>query len=615
MKFKKTLKIFLVVFLLAVLVYVFFGIKGKSQPEIVTEMSADGKDVKFYTYNEKGRKTLELTCSEAYKKSNDKTLMKKIHGLIFKEGRMDRDIKIFGDEGFVENNFYNFYVAGNARLVSKDFIISSQHFNLKNRVELSSAPMVYYQTDVLKGSAANGMEYYIDSNTLKFNKTKGTYKRDKRSFDYETNVWWFFEKSKVMALEKEVVIKEDKSLLRSDWVTLKFDDKLTRVVEASTQNNSYLFMQDPGKNEIKEIKSANIVNLYDEEGHLTFIKVMKDAQILLKTETNRTLIASQDVEMNIDGPTGKTKNVHIPMRGVIENTGKTTFKVIADTIDAQYNQQGEISRCQGTGNVEFIIEEYKGFTNKINYNIEKKTITLEGENSQIKNKNNSFTSSQFMVQVDKKILTSNQAVKSLIYVEKENALFSTDPIYINSAKFTIFEKEKKFKYDQQVNLNQGDTRLNGKSLEISQDGRISAQGSVDFSFKKGKKGDKEVAVKGDQLTFNPEKKRIDIVGNALVKSDVNVLRAGRFVLQFNEKNEIGDIIGEEDIYFTKEELTGTSRRVKWQFNREIMVLQGSPQVVNQSGQRTTGKELSINLQDNKITILSAESERSETVIQ
>ena len=116
------------------------------------------------------------------------------------------------------------------------------------------------------------------------------------------------------------------------------------------------------------------------------------------------------------------------------------------------------------------------------------------------------------------------------------------------------------------------------------------------------------------ITFNPEEKRIDIIDDAIIKSDVNVLRAGRFLLQFNEKNEIGNISGEEDIYFTKEELSGTSRRVKWLFNKEILVLQGSPQVV-QSGNRTTGKELSINLQNNKITILSEESERSETVIQ
>lgn len=599
------------VFLLAVLVYVFSGLKGKSQPEIITEMSADGKDVKFYTYNEKGKKTLELTCSEAFKESNDKTLMKNVQGLIFKEGRMDRDIKIFGYEGFVENNYYNFYVEGNARLVSKDFIIYSKHFNLKDRAELFSAPKVNYQTDVLKGSATKGMEYYINANTLKFNKTKGTYKRDNRSFDYQTNVWWFFEKSKVMALEKEVVIKEDKSLLRSDWVTLKFNDDLDQVVETSTQNNSYLYMEDTEKKEIKEIKSANIVNLYDHEGHLTFLKVMKNAQILLKSETNRTLILSQSVEMSFDGPTGKTKNVHIPMRGVIENTGKTRFKVIAETIDVQYNQEGEISRCQGTEKVEFIIEEYKGLADKINYDIEKEAIALEGENSQIKNKNNTFTSAKFNVDVEKKILSSNQGVKSLIHVEKENALFSTDPIYINSARFTIFEKEKKFQYNGQVNLNQGDTRLNAGSLEINEDGRISARGSVDFSFKNG---DKEVSVKGDQLTFNPEEKRIDIIDNAIIKSDVNVLRAGRFLLQFNEKNEIGNISGEEDIYFTKEDLSGTSRRVKWLFNKEVLVLQGSPQVI-QSGNRTTGKELSINLQNNKITILSEESERSETIIQ
>jgi lipopolysaccharide transport protein LptA len=612
MKFKKTLKIFLVVFLVAVLVYVFSGIKGKSQPGYTGEMSADGEGMVFSAFNKENKKALELKCSEAIRESNDKTLMKNIQGLIFKKGHMDRDIKVFGDEGFVENNFYNFYVEGNARLVSKDFIISSKHFNLKDRAELFSAPIVHYQTDVLKGSADGGMEFYINSNTLKFTNTKGTYKRDKRKFDYQTRVWWFFEKSKVMALEKEVVIKEDKSLLRSDWVTLKFNDDLNQVVETSTQNNTYLYMEDTEKNEIKEIKSANIVNLYDNEGHLTFLKVMKNAQILLESEANRTLIASNCVEMNFDGPTGKTKDVRIPRRGIIENTGKTGFKVIADTIEVQYNQEGEISQCQGTGNVEFIVEEYKGLTNKINYDIEKETITIEGENSQIENKNNTFTSAKFIVNVEKKILASNQGVKSLIHVEKENALFSTDPIYINSARFTIFEKEKKFKYDRQVNLNQGDTRLNARSLEISEDGTISAEGNVSFSFKKG---EKEVVVKGDRLTFNPEEKQIDIDDNAIIKNDVNVLRAARFILQFNDQNEIGHITGEEDIYFTKEELSGTSRRVKWLFNQEVLVLKGSPQVVNKSGNRTTGKELSINLKNNKITIFSKESERSETIIQ
>ena len=67
--------------------------------------------------------------------------------------------------------------------------------------------------------------------------------------------------------------------------------------------------------------------------------------------------------------------------------------------------------------------------------------------------------------------------------------------------------------------------------------------------------------------------------------------------------------------FTKEELSGTSRRVKWLFEKDIMILQGKPEIVNQSGGKTSGKELKINLVDNSITIVSDQSERTETIIR
>ena len=612
MKFKTLFKRFLVVFLLATLVYIFSGIKGKNQPDYVVELSADGKEVMHTHYNDENKIDLVVKCSESNKESADKVVMKKIDGLIPKKGRMNKDIKVFGDQGYAENNFHNFFVQNNARLLSEDFIITSDNFTLKDRSEVHSAPNVYYQTKTLKGTASRGMEFFLNMNTVRFHQAKGTYKRNNQVFSYQTASLWFMEKEKLLVMEKKVVIKDDKSILRSGWLTMRFSEDLKQVAEATSQKNSYFYTEDPEKKESKEIKSVNLTSIYDNEGHLTQLKAMQKAEILLKNETNQTLITGALVEMNFDGPTGKAKNVNIPLRGVIENTGKTSFKVLADQIDVRYNQAGEIRFCEGKGNVEFIVEDYRGISNKIFYDVGKESMGLDGENSRVIHQNNTFTSSQFRINVKKKILSSGAGVKSLIRLEQENALFSLDPIYIDSGKFSLFEKEKKFSYERQVNLNQGDTRLTARKLEIEEDNSILAEGSVSLSFKKG---DKEVAIKGDRLTFAPGKKQIDIEDNAVIKSGESILRASRFQVHFNENNEIEDISGESEVYFSKEDLSGTSRRARWLFNQEILILKGSPQVVNKSGGKTSGKELKINLETNKITIISDPSDRTETIIK
>jgi lipopolysaccharide export system protein LptA len=87
------------------------------------------------------------------------------------------------------------------------------------------------------------------------------------------------------------------------------------------------------------------------------------------------------------------------------------------------------------------------------------------------------------------------------------------------------------------------------------------------------------------------------------------------VIQFDEKNQVALIFGEEDVSFNQEDLSGTSERVKWLFNENTMLLQGSPSVTKRGGGTTVGKELKIDLKTNNITILSSATERSETIIK
>jgi len=413
-------------------------------------------------------------------------------------------------------------------------------------------------------------------------------------------------------LEDDVVIKDDRSLLKTGWLTIQLDNEMKRIIKASSQKKSYFYIEDPESNEIKEINADSITTLYDQDAHLTQMQVVQKARVLMKNENRQTMVSADIIEMNFDGPTGKTTGLKIPTRGKVENIGKTRFKVIADDIKAKYNDAGEINYCEGNGNVKFIIEDYQGISNKMSYDIQKDTIILLGEDSQLIHNNNTFTASQFNVKVKEKQLSSKTGVKSLIQMERENALFSIDPIYINSIELTIFEKENKFIYKQQVNLTQGETNLTANNIEITENNSVLAQGRVYLAFKKG---EKEIAILGGKLTFDPEQELIRIEDNARIESGETILRAASFDLHFNEKKEVDQIIGKDNIYFSKDELTGKSRRAQWLFSQDVLVLKGGPpEIINRNGGKTTGKELKINLNDNKITILSDQYDRTETVI-
>jgi lipopolysaccharide transport protein LptA len=618
MRFKKTLTLFLVIFLLVTLVIIISGLKSKSDVDYKVESRPDGEGIRFLTYNKENKKALEIKCAEYQQKTQDRTLMKNIEAFIFKKGKMNSDVRVHGDQGYVENNKHDFFIEKNARLVSEDYVIFSKYFTLKDRAEMRSSPKVTYQTKALKGTADAGLELFLNINTLKLYDTSGIYKRKNRTFNYKTNVLWVMEPHQTVLMEKDSEIRDQHSILRSDWIIIKLTDDLKQIVQATSQKNSYLYAEDREKQEIKEIKAEVIDSFYDEDGNVTKALVVKEAQILLKSETSQTLLLSNYVEMNFDGPSGKLKNMIIPQRSRVENSGENQFKVIADNSNVVYNENGEIRYCEGSGKVGFVVEKYRGGTEKIHYNLEKNSMRLEGNNTEIVSNRNTFRSSVFSIDTKNEILTTNTGIKSIIRLDedKENVLLSKEAVYINSQNFAIYEKENKLSYGGLVNLNQGDIVLDARKLEIDEENGMIARGNVSLSFKSEKK---EIGIKGGAVIFNSKEKRIEINENAIIKSDENLLRAANIVVWFNEKNELERITGEKEINFTKEDLSGYSDRVNWLFKEEVMILMGSPYIVKQSiagdGGRTEGKELKIDLKTNKITILSSGSRRTETVIK
>lgn len=618
MKYKKTLKIIIIVSLVGMLLYIMIGLKKKAQPEFLGELKADGEAMVHNTYDKEHRKAMELKCTEAINESENKTDMKNIEGIIYKKGRMNKDINVSGKRGYVENNSQNFFIEGDAKVASDDFSLKAPSFLLEGQAEMSTEKKVDYIAKDLQGIANSGLRYYLKLNVLKLFNTQGRYKRDNRNFDFSTDILWVIDKDKLVVMEKNTNIREANAILKSDWISLKFSDHFEHITEVTSQKNSYFFQEDKEKQETKEIKSENLSSYYDDAGKLTSIIVMQKGEILIATKNDHITINSDKIEMYFDPESGQVTRINIPIPGLVENTGKTKFRITADTINATYNQKGELSTCEGTGNTNFTINDYHGTADKLFYDIAKDSITITGPNAQVINgENNTFNSPKFNVNTGQKILSSTNGVKSTILLKKQNVLFSEAPLFLNAKEFRILEKKNEFRYDNHVQLMQDDISLMADTLKIAEENQMEANGKVSLSFKNdnGDAGSKEIAIKAENIVFNAKEKNIDITGNSVIKSGETILKADHMVVRFNETNGITDISGDGNIGFSKEELSGTSGKVQWLFDKETMILKDSPQIAKKSGGATMGQELEIDLKTNKINILSGGTERSKTIIK
>ncbi|MCU0287032.1 MAG: hypothetical protein MUF15_11625 [Acidobacteria bacterium] len=623
MKYKKTLKILIIVFLAGTLLYILIGLKKPAQTEFSGELKVDGETMIHNTYDKEHRKAMELKCKEAINESEDKTDMKNIEGVIYKKGRMNKDINVSALSGYVANNSQNFFIEGDANVTSEGFSLKGPSFLLEGQAEMSTEKKVDYITKDLHGVAENGIRFYLKLNVLKLFNTHGRYKRENRNFDFKTGVLWVIDKDKLVVMEKNTVIRDTNTILRSDWFSLKFHGNFQHIAEATSQKSSYLYFDDKEKHESKEIKAEIISSFYNELGKLTRVLVMQNSEVLLRTKTDHTLINADKMEMFYDPETGRATRIDIPNPGQIENTGKTKFRVTADTINAAYNNKGELSTCEGKGNTDFIIDDYHGTADRLFYDISRNSINMSGPNAQVINgENNIFNSPKFNVNTEQKILSSTDEVKSTIFLKKKNVLFSEAPLFLNAKEFRILEKKNKFRYDTHVQLMQDDISLTADTLEITEENQIEANGKVSLTFKNdssnvntGDSVSKEIAIKADKIVFNADEKNITITGSAIIRSEDTILRADRLVVLFNETNGITDITGEENVGFSKEDLTGTAGKVKWLFDKETMILKDSPRIGKKTGGAATGQELEIDLKTNKVNILSSASERSKTIIK
>lgn len=613
-RYRQFIKIVLIIFFLFTVYFIF---RGLVQPEpksntLSGAFEADGVEMNQTIYDNQNRKAIEIRCTESKRASKDKILMKNLEATILKKGRMNKDIHVYGDDGFVENNFHNFAISKNGRIVSEDFEVKSQTFFLKDRALLRTRKKVEYRTHSLKGIARKGMEYYLNLNVIKFFLTRGSYERNEKPHQFQTDLLWFIENDRKLILQKRSLIKSENSLLKSDWISLTFFEDLENVQESSTIGNSYLFMGSREEKKYREIRSQNINSFYDVDGRLKSVEILKQGKVILVTPENSTRIQSDLIEITFNPETEKIEKVDFRFPGQIQNQGKTDFTIWADEMKLDF-KDGEVKYCRGSGDCRLKIEDYRIETDSIAYDIDNHTIQIKGKNSTVFQENNNFKSTAFNINSKAKILKSDEGVKSIITLDNENILFSKNAIFVNAGKVKVLNKKNSFSYQKDVRLSQESTLLKTDKLEIDENNDLAAEGNVSLSFSNSKGGD-EIVLRGNKVTFDSKNRKILIQDSAVIRGKEAVLKGDRLDLEFDQNNDLATIVGEKDIEFIKDNIQGSSQKVEWRFQKEFIIFTEAAELKKPGGGTAKGEKLEFNLKTEKVVIVSDETKRTETIL-
>lgn len=611
-KYQKIFKILLIAFVVIIIYFILKGIRQKDRSDLIREFKADGVGMIHVRFNNKNKRSIEFKCKESKKVNDNKIAMKNVDGTIFKKGRMNKDIKIVSDKGLFENNFYNFFVEKNAKIISDDFTIKSDSFFLKDRLILSTDKIVNFKAVDLNGYARKGMKFNLKTNILIFFDTEGTLKKNNKIFKYKTAKLIFLEKNKALILQKESKIESKDSLLKSNRIAMKFSDDLKKVKSSYASGNCHLILGDKKKsNDYKEILSEDIRCFFDLEANIKKLVISEKGSVEIKTESNLIKMSSDLIGIYFEEDSGKIETIKMFSRGKVSNRGKTNFTISSNKMELNFDN-GKIKICKAMRECSFKIDEYRGKSDILIYDIDRKNISIRGKNSIIRIKNNTFNSNRFFVETDKKILSSLKGIKSIIKLNKENVLFSSKSIFINSKKMVFLSKEEKFNYEGNVHLNQENTVLNSEKLGINNKNDVIASGNVFLSFKNN---EDEITLKGEKVNFDSNERMIIININGKIENDKNILKADTLYVKFNKENEIESINGEDKVNFKKEDIYGSSKKVSWLFKKDLIIFKDSAQLQRENGAIIKGKELKFNIKNSKIITISDEIKRTETILK
>lgn len=669
-RFLKYIKIAGLILPGVLIVYLIVSISGSDDEPVARFSPGKNEGLVSYTYDKHNNVSMVIKSSESYPAEKG-TRLKDIEIKKIKKNKELGNITVTGKEGFISLNMNRIKVAGDAKIVSKNMTMESPEFILKAQNELNSVHPVKYYSKKYNGIGKKGASFYFKQKMYKFMDTEGTFEQEGKTYNYKTDILWFWDERHMVIFENNCVIEGKDSRIESRKLDVIYTPDRKHVLRTASHADSRMVMGSKEEGDYKELKGGKIDTRYPEESKIDLIHLRENGEITIVGKKSTMKMSSDDVKIRFSTETGKITRVEMIKEGTVNVESDNPFTISSEKMFITF-EGDDITECTATNVSSFEIGEYSGSTPDLKYDVIQKKIFLKGEGSRIYQKNNRFTSSQFFIDTEKKILSSKAGVKSVIHKKssQKKTFLSSGEIMINAGNFTIDDKNSTVKYGGNVRLMQEGLNLKTFKLDIPANGDIVADGDCIMTFVtdksetlltgekifmdaennriylhsekeesgltlKGKSSaeEKEDSVKEEKSsdkTALKEKKSLekkeaekidkDKSKTISVKEDEeeqeeSSLHAKILLIELDDKRSISKISGRTDVRFEKGKISGSSNDVKWFFSKQIMVFTGEASLGTSEGSFEKGDILELRLDKNLIITRSKGRARTETLIK
>lgn len=615
----KVIRILSLVVFIGIIFLVVFKLKGKSDTGIEAEDIIAGKEMTFRAFNSESKVTFEIKSSDSEKDfdmsrkpaQRERTLLKNIKGKIYKKGKFKSDTFFSGDDGYVENNNQNLLLRGNAFMESKEMRFDSEKFFLEGNSLVSNNTSTNFRLKDLEGTASNGMEFHIKINVLNLFDTEGLFLKNGKTYDFKCDKLIVMDNRNKVVFRGNAVIESVDSTLKGNEISMIFTESFEKIKKSVVMGNGYFYLKGKKSGEYREGMGDRIGTFFNDNGKVSRIEVKKNGIINLRRGSERLRAESNFISIKFNDINEKTELIRMLRGSKVLSKGKRKFDIASKRIRIHYDNEGEVENCFASEKCFFKMEGYNGSSDKLKYEVKNNLVLINGKRSILEKKGSRFVSSDFFLDTKAEKFYSESEITSSIILNSSNAIFSKSSIFISSKKVEILEKTGSIKYSGSVNLFQGDTTLRADELEIKEGEEIKASGNASITFKDN---DTEIFLSGGEIGFIQKENTIQVGKGGILKEGNNSLKANSLKIEFNDKNNISRITGTEKIKFNRDEISGKSDNVDWEFIKKFLVFRGNASVSKEKSGLSSGKVIKFYLEGERIVITSSDGVRSKTTI-
>lgn len=619
MSLKKILSFITIGIFLAALIAIILSFKGGSGVGKSDIGAIIGKGLKYKVYNEFQELSTKITSTSSKRDFDrsrepahrERTLLTDIQGVIYKSKKFKNDIRFSGNSGYVENEYKNFLLKGDARIESEEITLNSDRFFMEGNSLISNKSRTDFKLKNLKGIARKGINYHMELGVINLLKASGTYLKSGKEYHFICNKLMILKELNRVVFKGNAHIKSDDSTMKGKEIILRFDKDFKKLERTDIRGKGYFYTRGDKKGEFRELLGNKIITEFDENENIKKIDVTKNGILNLHGKGSSFKAESNLIYIRFDHISKKLKSVKLMREGKINVTGKRSFNISARRIRIQYDKEGEIENCNTRGDTEFTMSEYSGNCQTLNYFPPENKMILTGEKSVLFKGENRFVSPEFLVNTKEEKLSSDKEIVSTILLDSASSIFSKAPVFVSSKKIEIYEKSGSVVYSTNVSLFQGDTKLTADRVEIGDKKEMKISGKVRLTFRNGKD---EIFLGGDELKIDSDKNWLLISGGAILREKENELGGDYLSVIFNDKNEVTRIIGNKNINFKRKNVSAKSEKVTWKFNEKIITFITNAQLIKAKSGSSKGDEIKFFIEDEKVVIRSAGGKRSETKI-